>query len=309
MDTNALIFMISANEPSKFLAWCRCHRAGTSELTDWVQGQFQLSRNSSIEAVEREVGEALETGLSRPPQERHEGPVLGDFVRTMRGIATGDNEFFFMTKSKAMGRGLPLEFMVRAVGRTRDVEGAELTEDQLDALELKGRPSYLLGLDGRRVREFPAEVRRYLHLGEEQKINNRPLIRQRRPWYKMETRKIPPFLFAYLGRRNARFVRNRARAVPLTGFLCVYPKKEDSGFVERLWTLLNHPDTLANLSRVAKSYGSGAIKVEPRALERTPVSETALRESGLAHDRLEQQVELAFSGPGEQGATPTASLR
>jgi hypothetical protein len=34
-----------------------------------------------------------------------------------------------------------------------------------------------------------------------------------------------------------------------------------------LWQLLQHPETVKNLVRVGKSYGSGAIKVEPRALE------------------------------------------
>jgi methylase of polypeptide subunit release factors len=294
VDTNALIFMISANEPGSTFAWYRCSQAGTSALREWVEEQFPVAQNGSIVAVQRRVAEALETGLSRPPQERHEGPVLGDFVRVMRGIATGDNNFFFMTRAEAVSRGLPLEFLVRAVGRTRDVEGSELTEEQIEGLEQKGRPSYLLSLDGRQVADFPVEVRRYLRQGEEKGVAVRPLIRQRSPWYKMERRRIPPFLFAYLGRRNARFVRNRANAVPLTGFLCVYPKKEDREIIEKLWAVLNHPDTIANLSRVAKSYGSGAIKVEPRALERTPISEAALLGVGLVHERFERQAELAF---------------
>jgi methylase of polypeptide subunit release factors len=294
VDTNALIFMISASQPNMTFAWCRCDRAGTNELKQWVQAGFPSSGNSSVEAVRREVSEALHTGLSRPPQERHDGPILGDFVRTMRGIATGDNHFFFMTRGEAIRRGLPLEFLVRAVGRTRDVEGNELTEDQIEALDLRGRPSYLLSLDGREIADFPTAVQRYLRHGEEQRISDRPLIQQRRPWYKMETRKVPPFFFAYLGRRHARFVRNRAQVVPLTGFLCVYAKRDNVGVVDKLWKLLNHPDTLANLSRVAKSYGSGAIKVEPRALEKTPISESALRDSELTYDGLEPQVELAF---------------
>ena len=87
----------------------------------------------------------------------------------------------------------------------------------------------------------------------------------------METRRVPPFIFAYLGRRNARFIRNRAGCLPLTAFLCVYPKSEEPGFIESLWQALNHPNTLANLKLVGKTYGSGAIKVEPRALERLPL--------------------------------------
>jgi len=102
-------------------------------------------------------------------------------------------------------------------------------------------------------------------------LPQKPLIATRCPWYKMEKRLPPPILFAYLGRRNARFIRNLAEAVPLTGFLCVYPWNEEPSFVDRLLQALNHPDTLANLPLIGKSYGDGCIKVEPRALERLQV--------------------------------------
>jgi hypothetical protein len=94
----------------------------------------------------------------------------------------------------------------------------------------------------------------------------------------METRKAPPFLFAYLGRRNDRFIRNLAGVMPLTSFLCVYPHREDADSIARLWQALKHPDTIRNLALVGKSYGAGAIKVEPRALERLPIPEHVLSE-------------------------------
>ncbi|MCC6146457.1 MAG: hypothetical protein IT308_02700 [Anaerolineaceae bacterium] len=68
---------------------------------------------------------------------------------------------------------------------------------------------------------------------------------------------------------------------PLTGFLCVYPKSEDKEFMERLWKILNHPDTISNLSLIGKSYGDGAVKVEPRALERLPIPDSIIEYSGL----------------------------
>ncbi|RMG88580.1 MAG: hypothetical protein D6714_00455, partial [Bacteroidetes bacterium] len=44
-------------------------------------------------------------------------------------------------------------------------------------------------------------------------------------------------------------------------------------FIEKLWRVLNHKDTLENLRLVGKSYGSGAIKVEPSGLRKLPVPE------------------------------------
>jgi adenine-specific DNA-methyltransferase len=293
VDTNALIFMIAANPPARKLAWCKCKTVSPNALRNWVERGFPETESSTLSAVTRELDEGYETGLSRPPQARHVGPVLGDFAKTVRGIATGGNEFFFLTRKQVKNFDIPLEYTVRAVGRTRDIEGDEITPSMLRELEAAGRPTFLLSLDGRPEEEFPPAIRKYLSVGVKLGINKRALMGQRHPWYKMECREIPPFLFAYLGRRNARFIRNRANVVPLTGFLCVYAKATGKDAVEKVWRLLRHPDTQANLHRVAKSYGSGAIKVEPRALERVPLSNSALEDAGVALFPQEQ-VRFAF---------------
>jgi hypothetical protein len=98
----------------------------------------------------------------------------------------------------------------------------------------------------------------------------------------MEERGVPGLLFAYLGRRDCRFIENRAGVVPLTGFLCVYPWENSDEYREKLWRALNHPKTIANLLFVGKSYGGGAIKVEPRQLDSLEIPTDVLAEVGLA---------------------------
>ncbi len=98
----------------------------------------------------------------------------------------------------------------------------------------------------------------------------------------MEKRPPPPFLFAYLGRRHARFFLNSAGVVPLSCFLCVYPHRRDECFIEQFWRVLQHPATVANLALVGKSYGAGAIKVEPRALEQLPIPQAVLEAAGMS---------------------------
>ena len=66
------------------------------------------------------------------------------------------------------------------------------------------------------------------------------------------------------------------------------------GNTDQLWQVLKHPDTAGNLRRVGKSYGSGAIKVEPRALERLPIPAHVLAEAGLLEPGGREQLALAF---------------
>jgi len=274
VDTNPLVFFIRKAPPKSRFLWARCYRSGGNALRRWVQAGLSEVRGEGLVVISRELDEGLSSGLSREPSP--EGGikyVLGDFARVMRGVATGANDFFFMTRERARRLGIPEECFVRAIGRTRDVPGNEVSLETLEALERQGRPTLLLALRGEDLSAFPEAVRRYLREGERLGLPERPLLAQRRPWYRMETRTPPPFLFTYLGRRSSRFVRNAAGVVPLTGFLCVYPRADGEEHLERIWRMINHPDTLGQLSRIAKSYGHGAIKVEPRMLERLPIPE------------------------------------
>lgn len=281
VDTNALVFCIRNERPEKCFDWVKCRRQDSEELVAMLSGKSR-KKYQSIEVHERTVAEALSTGLSRPPSQAvTDRYTLGDFAAVMRGIVTGDNDFFFMTLKRAKELGIPESLLVKAVGRMRDIEGEDFSPDDIERLEAIGRPTRLLYVNGLSFDQIPATVRAYLKEGERRGIDKKVLIRTRKPWYRMETRKSPPIMFAYLGRRNARFIRNHADVVPLTCLLCIYPHQGDAEFVDRLWKVLSHPQTISNLRKVGKSYGGDAIKVEPRALERLPLPDDIVRESGI----------------------------
>lgn len=295
VDTNPIIFFIQSARPRDELLWARCSQAGGSELRDWVLSGFREEASGSVRVERRSLAEALETGLSRLPQPQGPGgPVLGDFATVVRGIVTGANHFFFLTRDEASALGLPAELLVPAIGRTRDVPGSEVTQELMDGLRASGRATVLFCPNGRTKEELPEPVRAYLEEGEKAGLPQRAIMKARSPWYRMERRKVPPILFAYLGRRNARFIRNLAGVVPLTCFLCVYPRRDDTDFVAALWKVLSHPLTVANLPRVGKTYGSGCIKVEPRSLERLPLPPAIVVEAGLAREQRRRQLLLAL---------------
>ena len=281
VDTNPLVFFIRTAKPQEKFLWVKCYESQTDALKTWVRSGFASIPSKGVTIIPRELSEGLETGLSRPPATaKISNYVLGDFAQVVRGVATGANEFFFMTDEQARRIGIPRDYFVRAIGRTRDVPDEEITRETLDSLQAKGRPTFLLTLNGESFEGYPEKLKKYLKDGEVQGLSQRPLVSQRKPWYKMETRIAPPFLFTYLGRRNSRFIRNTARVTPLTCFLCVYPKSGDKEYIERLWKILSHPDTVANLAMIGKSYGDGAIKVEPRSLEKLPIPDTVIERFG-----------------------------
>lgn len=293
VDTNPVVFLIRNARPNASLMWARCLQPETECLAEWTCSDLRSAPTEAVSVLERDLSEATSTGLSRPPSPcNSHSTTLGHFATVMRGIATGANEFFFLTRQAAENLGLPEEYFVTAIGRTRDVYGDEVTLQTIPGLEAKGRPTRLFSLPKLSFDLYPEPVKKYIALGESLGLPQRPLIASRKPWYKMEVRQTPPILFAYLGRRSARFVRNYAGVVPLTGFLCVFPRIKDPDFVGALWEVLRHPRTIENLGLVGKSYGSGAIKVEPRSLERLPIPVDLLAKFGPGKASSHAQLDL-----------------
>lgn len=288
VDTNAVIFLIKNEKPKEKIRWAKCLSPQNKGLIEFLKKDLVGDRYKDLDIYERDLTEALSVGLSRAPRTDHDFEyTLTDFARVVRGIATGANEFFFLTRDRAKEIGIPDKYFIPAVGRTRDAEGSYLTKDSILKLESKGRPTLLFFPNGSRWEDMPQSVKNYILEGEKAGLSKRALISTRQPWYKMEVRKVPVFLFSYLGRRNVRFIKNEAGIVPLTGFLCIYPRSDDQKDIQKLWTILQDPSTISNLQLVGKSYGSGAIKVEPRSLERLPISTSLVHELGLKPVRSE----------------------
>ena len=315
VDTNALVFLLSNRPPARRANWLRVLRPDAGAILGALEARGAGSVSSeSVEVYPRDLEELISTGLSRPPRVRDTSAVpLSAFARVMRGIATGANDFFFLTSEQIRQRVLEERFFRRAIGRTRDCPGDALRAEDLERLDQSGRPTWLLNLGKESKEALPPALRGYLDEGERMGLPVRPLIETRKPWYRMEQRAAPPLLFAYLGRRDCRFVLNVAGVVPLTGFLCVYPWEPTGRHVRRLWEALNHPATLANLVFVGKSYGSGALKVEPRQLDDLEIPKAVLDEVGLTAVPCWNQTalleDIPSGGGKEAAARPSTSLR
>jgi len=270
LDINPVVIFLQNAAPAPNFRWARILRPETDDFFRYVTSGF-TDIGKSMESNLRTTDEAIATGLSRPPRPNKAQFVLKDFAYVRRGIATGANSFFLLTREMVDNLQLDKSLIRKVIPKTRYLKTLFFTEEDFGLLAEQGHPVYLFAPDGRPLDQFSETVRSYLKLGEELGLPQKALIGQRNPWYKMETRVPPDYLFAYLGRRNIRFVRNLAGVSPLTTLLAVYARNNDEKYIRELHTVLNHPDVLSGLVYVAKSYGNGALKAEPRQLELLPI--------------------------------------
>jgi adenine-specific DNA-methyltransferase len=208
-----------------------------------------------------------------------DGPILSDFFKIKRGLATGDNNYFILSEDKIRERDLPMEIFKPILPSPRYLPQDEVKARPDGTPDIERRLFLLdthLGEDEIRKR-FPT-LRAYLEEGRERSLHERYLCRHRSLWYLQENRPPPPIVCTYIGRsdkkngRPFRFILNQSQATVANVYLAMYPTPvlaaaidSDPNLLRRVWEVLNTltPDQLLSEGRV---YGGGLHKLEPKEL-------------------------------------------
>jgi adenine-specific DNA-methyltransferase len=213
--------------------------------------------------------------------------TLGEIASTMRGIATGSNEFFLISEERRVATQIDPAHVVPCVGRSNDVRGVIFAEDDFNALKAKNAKVWLLNFSPK----LSATERAYVLEGEANGVHTRFLTKTRRPWFTMEQRTPAPIWAGVFGRGDLRFVYNEAQARSLTNFHCVYPRLGGPKFHRALVAVLNSTSVRNLMVSHQRSYGGGLMKFEPKDLLSIPIPDLR-RASQDSVDDLADQLNL-----------------
>lgn len=205
-------------------------------------------------------------------------PSLGDFFDIKRGLATGDNNFFILSKTQVDELELENDFLRPILPSPRYLRHNEVFSDSNGQPNLENR-YYLLSCtipEEELIEEYP-HTWSYLQSGESATAE-KYLCKSRKVWYFQENREATPFLCSYMGRGNEgnaspfRFILNHSNAIATNSYLMMYPKKalkeailQSPDVLYKVWDALNNitPQDLIDEGRI---YGGGLKKIEPREL-------------------------------------------
>ncbi len=231
-----------------------------------------ISTLVDTEGVTSVAGAALET-------------TLGDLFQIKRGIATGANDFFVVSKEQALAHDLPQEFLTSILPSPRYLDTDEVFSDEDGNPKLRHQLFLVAcSLPEACVRVQQPSLWRYLEQGKERGIHQRYLSAHRAPWYAQENRPPAPLLCTYMGRqtpgraRPFRFILNHSKATAPNVYLMLYPRPSLAAELRRtprllrsIWQALNQlpPQALIGEGRV---YGGGLHKIEPAELANAPVN-------------------------------------
>ena len=198
-----------------------------------------------------------------------QGTRLGEIARVRRGLATGCNRFFSLSEATRKQFGISKGDLRPAIVSPRLVSGTELSRTFLNSLP-DDQPRWALDRRDPEAEKGDTPIARYLRWGRKHlAAHTGYLASNRKPWYSLEKRGECPILFSYMNRENPRFIRNRAKAVPLNTFLIVEPKEGVDP--DDLCAALNGRFVLDQLAHDRRNYGGGLWKLEPREVEELKV--------------------------------------
>jgi len=203
---------------------------------------------------------------------------LSDFFAIKRGIATGSNKFFIVTRDQIELLGLPWEAFRPVLPSPRYIPEDEIEADD-KGMPILDRRLFLLDcrLPEEKVKAKYPKLWEYLEHAKRD-VATRYLCRSRSVWYFQEERAPAPIVCTYLGRtdtknkRPFRFILNHSQATAANVYLLLYPRPvlaramaQDHTLIRRVWQVLNAlcPDALLSEGRV---YGGGLHKLEPKEL-------------------------------------------
>lgn len=186
--------------------------------------------------------------------------LLNMYGLVKRGIATGANDFFALTKSDIKVLKLSDNNICKCITKSPQIKKAVFTEDDFLDLYNKSKPVYCLDIKDHNDQS----VINYIKIGEEKGFNNRYLTRNRNPWYKIEKRKPAPILFGVFNRGRLKVIRNYSKAINFTCFHSFYPNYFfGMNEIDRLFVyfLSDVGQSIIKLNK--RSYGENLDKFEP----------------------------------------------
>lgn len=214
---------------------------------------------------------------------------LGTLASSKRGIATGANAFFHISKKQYDLETQKVAFR-KCIGRAKDASGLIFGDRDFEQLEENGSPSRLLDLD----EIFGAA---YLEKGVSLELPKRYLLRTRKRWFDQETRSPADIWVGVFGRDGMRFIANEAGVHNLTCFHGLYTGL-DLESNRALVAILNSSQVQKINTQHQRSYGAGLNKLEPKDLlslfvmDVRTLSRETIQELSFSLERSDQKYRL-----------------
>ena len=249
------------------IALSRC--SGVRELEIQVQNWTQ-----GLPLKVSTCGTSVLDSLSKAPHDLYKELVsdqrchaLGENLSIRIGLVTGDNKFFLRSDDERKAAGLSIASLKRLLPRFIFASGLDFRVEDFDEMIYGGGKGYLISWDG--ITEVSEEIRNYLSTYPEEQRDSCSTFKKRKMWSQPDDGSIPDAFFPVMQHNGPRVLLNNARINCTNSVHRGYFRSKKTN-AEKQLIALSSISTFSQLSAeiVGRSYGSGALKHEPREAER-----------------------------------------
>lgn len=275
---------------------CRIRVIEIEDASELVEGLAAINRNPELTKLDhaREKWiqyylDADEIGLLREASQHPTLFRLRHFGHVDVGVVTGNNQFFVLKKSEVETYRLH-QFMQPLVGRTAQLKGIVLTEQEWHEQSEKDVACHLLQLTPQPFQELPTEVQEYLEQGKLQEVHQGFKCRTRKAWYSVPSPWKPDaFLFRQI-HSYPKMVVNRALATSTDTVHRVRLLQPENAALTACCFL--NSLTFAFAEVMGRSYGGGVLELEPSEAEQLPLPYSVFAYDEKERDTLERQGQI-----------------
>lgn len=247
------------------LSRCSGVRELDAQINLWAAGELEASSAcgtsvfDSLSKASRDLILQLESS-----QHCHK---IGDHLRVQIGLVTGDNKFFLCNEVERKEAGLYAANLVSVLPRFTYASGLEFHVDDFSKMIRTGGKGYLVSSGD--IDSAANDIKNYLATYPEDKKLSCSTFKKRTVWSQTDDGSVPDAFFPVMQHNGPRLLLNIARVNCTNSVHRGYFKTVKSK-TEKLLISLATISTFSQLSAeiVGRSYGSGALKHEPREAEK-----------------------------------------
>ncbi len=207
------------------------------------------------------------------------------YAKVVRGIATGSNEYFTFSTSKAKSYSIDEQYLLPCICSAKDAKTAFFTTQDFEELKKNDKSVFLFNAHN----SSNENVISYIQKGETEEINKKFLTASRTPWYSLENRKPASIWVSVFNRTGLRFIRNEANISNLTSYHCIYPR-QTSLFseinIDLLFAYLLTDTAKQIFEDNSRQYGNGLQKFEPNDLNKGMILDLGILDKQIQENIL-----------------------
>lgn len=281
-------FLTEGTEEKTVVLLCRSRRSQTTPISDtdiplvecegikdlpiqidrWEAGEEDVTATcassvfDSLSATQRNLVQTLSS--------RDECKSLGDFLDVRIGLVTGNNSFFLFDEASREKSGLSERQLVRVLPRFHFASGIRFSLNDHDILLEAGGKGRLLSVQ--RFEDASVEAQDYLAGYDQVEMAKCSTFKKRQVWSQTDDGAPPDAFLPVMQHFGPRLVLNEDRINCTNSIHRAYFKTPTSQHARKLVAL----SLLSSFSQISaevcgRSYGSGALKHEPREAEKIQI--------------------------------------